>query len=71
MTQEDEERQLIATEQQLVQEFGAVLGEDRVRHDVRDVVHLYAAAPVRTYLPVLVLRQARQRLRQVTGVAHA
>lgn len=71
MTREDEERQLVATEQQLVQEFGAVLGEERVRHDVQDVVHSYDTAPVRTYLPVLVLRQARQRLRQVTDVAHA
>lgn len=68
MTQ-DEQRQLIATEQQLVREFGAVLGEERVRHDVQDVVHLYDAAPVRTYLPVLVLRQARQRLRRLTQAA--
>jgi hypothetical protein len=68
MTQ-DEQRQLVDTEQQLVREFGAVLGEDRVRSGVRDVVQLYAAAPVRTYLPVLVLRQARQQLRQLSETA--
>ena len=67
MTQ-DEDRQLAATEQQLVREFGAVLGEERVRLDVQDVVRQFAAAPVRTYLPVLVLRQARQRLRSVAPV---
>jgi hypothetical protein len=68
MTQ-DEQRQMGDTEQQLVREFGAVLGEDRVRHGVRDVVQLYAAAPVRAYLPVLVLRQARQQLRQLSETA--
>lgn len=64
----DEERQLAATEQQLLREFGPVLGEDRVRHDVQDVVRQFDAAPVRTYLSVLVLRQARQRLRGVAPV---
>ena len=67
MTQ-DEDRQLAATEQQLVHEFGPVLGEERVRLDVQDVVRQFATAPVRTYLPVLVLRQARQRLRGVSPV---
>ena len=65
---EDEQRQLEATEQQLLQEFGGLLGEERVRHDVQDVVRQFEAAPVRTYLPVLVLRQARQRLRGVAPV---
>ena len=67
MTQ-DEDRQLMATEQQLLREFGPALGEERVRHDVQDVVRSFASAPVRTYLSVLVLREARQRLRGVAGV---
>ena len=66
MTQ-DEDRQLAATEQQLLREFGAVLGEERVRCDVQEVVRSFAAAPVRTYLSVLVLRQARQRLRSLSS----
>lgn len=65
MTQ-DEDRQLAATEQQLLREFGAALGEERVRHDMQDVARQFDSAPVRTYLSVLVLRQARQRLRSVT-----
>lgn len=64
----DEERQLAATEQQLLREFGASLGEERVRHDVQDVLREFESAPVRTYLSVLVLRQARQRLRSIAPV---
>ena len=64
---DDEDRQLAATEQQLVREFGPTLGEERVRHDVQDVVRSFDAAPVRTFLSVLVLRQARQRLRSASA----
>ncbi len=60
---QDELLRLQATERELVREFGPVLGEDRVRSDVRDVVHLYDDAPVRTFLAVLVEREARARLR--------
>ena len=67
----DEQRQLAATERALVQEFGPLLGEDRVRSDVQDVVHLYDGAPVRTFLSVLVERQARQRLRSQSETAPA
>ena len=65
---QDEDRQLEAAEQQLLREFGPALGEERVRHDVQDVVRSFDTAPVRTYLSVLVLRQARQRLRSVPSV---
>lgn len=65
MTQ-DEDRQLAATEQQLLREFGPALGEARVRSDVQEVVRSFEAAQVRTYLSVLVLRQARERLRSVS-----
>jgi hypothetical protein len=67
MTQ-DEDRQLAATEQQLVREFGPVLGEERVRHDVQDVLREFETVAVRAYLPVLVLRRARQRLRGAAPV---
>jgi len=60
---EDEGRQLAAAEDQLVREFGPSLGEERVRHDVQDVLRQFEAVPVRTYLTVLVVKQARQRLR--------
>ena len=60
---QDEQLRLQATERELVREFGPVLGEDRVRSDVRDVIHRYDEAPVRTFLSVLVEREARARLR--------
>ena len=62
---QDEQLRLQATERELVREFGPVLGEDRVRSDVQDVVHLYDDAPVRTFLNVLVEREARERLRSL------
>ena len=67
----DEQLRLEATARALVQEFGPVLGEDRVRSDVQDVVHLYDDAPVRTFLAVLVEREARARLRSTSADAPA
>jgi hypothetical protein len=67
---QDEQLRLQATERELVREFGPALGEDRVRSDVQDVVHRYDDAPVRTFLAVLVEREARARLRSTsTGTA--
>ena len=66
---QDEQLRLEATERELVREFGPVLGEDRVRSDVQDVVHLYDDAPVRTFLAVLVEREARARLRSLSAGA--
>jgi hypothetical protein len=68
---QDELLRLQATERELVREFGPVLGEDRVRADLQDVVHLYDDAPVRTFLAVLVEREARARLRSQSAGATA
>jgi hypothetical protein len=68
---QDEQLRLEATERELVREFGPVLGEDRVRSDLQDVVHLYDDAPVRTFLAVLVEREARARLRSLSAGAPA
>jgi hypothetical protein len=68
---QDELLRLQATERELVREFGPVLGEDRVRADLQDVVHLYDDAPVRTFLAVLVEREARARLRSLSAGATA
>lgn len=68
---QDEQFRLQATERELVREFGPVLGEDRVRSDVQDIVHLYDEAPVRTFLAVLVEREARARLRILSAGAPA
>ena len=66
---QDEQLRLQATERELVREFGPLLGEDRVRSDVQDVVHHYDDAPVRTFLAVLVEREARARLRRLSAAA--
>ena len=63
---QDEQLRLAATERELVREFGPLLGEERVRADLQDVVHLYDDAPVRTFLAVLVEREARARLRSLS-----
>ena len=64
---QEEQLRLQATERELLREFGSVLGEDRVRADLQDVVHLYDDAPVRTFLSVLVEREARARLRSLSA----
>jgi hypothetical protein len=68
---QDEQLRLQATERELVREFGPVLGEERVRSDLQDVVHHYDDAPVRTFLTVLVEREARARLRSLSAAAGA
>lgn len=62
---QDEQLRLAATERELVREFGPLLGEERVRADLQAVVHHYDDAPVRTFLAVLVEREARARLRSL------
>ena len=64
---QDEQLRLQATERELVREFGPLLGEERVRSDLQDVVHRYDDAPVRSFLAVLVEREARARLRTSAG----
>jgi hypothetical protein len=64
---QDEQLRLQATERELVREFGPVVGEDRVRSDVQEIAHLYDDAPVRTFLSVLVEREARARLRSLSA----
>jgi hypothetical protein len=66
---QDEQLRLATTERELVREFGPLLGEDRVRADLEDVVHHYDDAPVRTFLAVLVEREARARLRSLSAAS--
>jgi hypothetical protein len=66
---QDEQLRLQATERELLREFGPVLGEDRVRADLQDVLHRYDDAPVRTFLSVLVERETRARLRSLSATS--
>lgn len=60
---EDERRQLDAVQQDLLREFAA-LAPDEVVRAVQESARDLGDARVRVYLPVLVARQARRRLRE-------
>ncbi len=64
---EDERRHLAAACRDLVREFGERLPEHEVTARFEETVHSYDAAPIRTYIPVLVARQARSRLKELSG----
>ena len=59
---EDEKRQLEAVRHLLEQEFRDRVPADVVAEHFAQIVARYDDAPVRTFLPVLVTRQARAAL---------
>ena len=64
---QDERRQLAAACNDLVREFGERLSQTDVMARFEQVVHEYDGAPIRTFVPVLAVRQARSQLRQLAG----
>jgi hypothetical protein len=62
---EDEQRQLAAACRDLVVEFGE-LPESDVEARFGEIVRRYDEAPIRSFIPVLVQREARAQLRQLT-----
>jgi hypothetical protein len=67
MNIEDEQRQLAAACRDLVIEFGERLPEADVAARFEGVVHRYSQAPIRTFIPVLAQREAREQLRELSG----
>jgi len=63
--QQDEERQLDRVRQDLIREFGAQLTAQVVDEQFRALVARFDGAPVRTFVPVLAQRAARERLRDL------
>jgi len=61
--QQDEERQLRQACQEIVREFGGRLPEAEVTSRFDEIVRAFDGAPVRTFVPVLAARAARERLR--------
>jgi hypothetical protein len=61
---DDEQRQLDAARRDLVAEFADRVPEAEVTARFDEIAREFAEAPVRTFVPVLVGRQARQRLRE-------
>jgi hypothetical protein len=60
----DETRQIEHVREDLVREFAA-LPEDVIDQEVSALVRSFTRAPVRSFVPVLVRREARERLRQL------
>lgn len=63
MSLDDEHRQLDSARRALVAEFAGQVPADQVEQRFAAIVQEYRAAPVRSFVPVLVQRQARQHLR--------
>ena len=63
--QQDEERQLARVREDLLREFGAQLSEQVVDAHFHALVARFDGAPVRTFVPVLAQRAARERLREL------
>jgi hypothetical protein len=64
--QEDEQRQLQQACLELVREFGDRLPEAEVTSRFEEIVRGFDGAPVRTFVPVLAGRAARERLRTLS-----
>jgi hypothetical protein len=63
MTNEDEQRQLESARKALVSEFAGRVPEEQVERRFTELVGQFEGAPVRSFVPVLVRRQAREQLR--------
>ena len=63
---DDEQRQLLRTCQDLVREFGDRLAEAEVKARFDEIVRSFDGAPVRSFVPVLAARAARERLRAIS-----
>lgn len=60
----DEQRQIAHVRDDLIREF-ATLPATVVQQQVEQQLHVFDAARVRSFVPVLVRRGARERLRQL------
>jgi hypothetical protein len=63
----DEERQLARVEADLVREFGEQLTAEQVAERFAHTVGTFAGAPIRSFVPVLAQRSARQQLRRAAA----
>ena len=64
MIKDDEKRQLAAAREDLVREFADRLDADSVATRFSQVVAGFDGAPIRTFVPVIAARLARQELSQ-------
>ncbi len=66
---DNEKRQLQQTCQQLVREFGDKVPEAEVQARFAETVHGFDGVPVRSFVPVLAGRVARQRLKDLAAAS--
>lgn len=64
MTNDDERRQIESLREEVLREYGQRLGEQSVTERFNAIVADFADAPVRTFVPLLAQRRARQELEQ-------
>jgi hypothetical protein len=64
--QHDEDRQLARVREDLLREFGATVSEQVVDEHFWSLVARFDGAPVRTFVPVLAQRAAREQLRELS-----
>ena len=64
---QDEQRQLDRTRRDLVTEFAGRVPEAEITARFEEIVRSFSDAPVRGFVPVLVGRAARERLRSLAG----
>ena len=67
MTIEDEQRQLESARRALVSEFAGRVPADEVERRFAELTAEFAGARVRGFVPVLVQRRARERLRTLVA----
>jgi hypothetical protein len=67
MTHDDELRQIERARQDLLREFDGRLPETEVRERFDEIVAGFEGAPVRSFVPVLAGRAARERLRRLVS----
>jgi len=63
MTNDDEQRQLASVQKALVAEFAGRIPAETVEQRFSALVVEFQAAPVRSFVPVLVQRRTRELLR--------
>ncbi len=64
---DDEERQLHTSQQQLIQQFAGRLPADVVEERFAQMVARFDGARVRTFVPVLAAKAAREQLRSASA----
>jgi hypothetical protein len=69
MTQDDEDRQIESLHEELLREYGPVLGEQTVSSRFAAIVAEFEGAPVRTFVPLLAERKVHQELRAAAASA--